>query len=295
MTNDATAQFGEMEDATVSLDGMEVRYLHGGPENEPIDAPPVVLFHGGGLDSTALSWKYVLPALAAERTVYAPDWPGYGESDSPDGPPSVEYYVSILGRFLDALELDRVLLVGISMGGAAALGFALQHPEQVERLVAVDSYGLGKRIPGGPLGAAFVGVPSLTEATFAAMGHSRWAAKQAVAAVVPRENLTPELVDDALAELRRPRAGNAWAAFQREEVGFDGLQTDFTDRLSDLRVPTLFVHGEEDPLIPVDWSVRARTLAPEASIKVLADCGHWPPREKPDEFVAAVREFLAEF
>ena len=279
---------------SVPLDGLRVRYHRAGPETAPqgADAPPVVLLHGGGLDSAALSWRDALPALAADRTVCAPDWPGYGESDPPDGSPSVAYYVDVLRRFLDALDLPRVSLVGISMGGAAAVGFALDHPDRVERLVAVDSYGLGRRAPGGSLGAMFVRLPVVNGLPFAAMAQSRWLTAQTLREIVAPENLTADLVDEALTELRRPRAAEAWTAFQRNEVGFDGLRTDFTDRLADLRTPTLFVHGEEDPLIPVDWSARAASLAPDAGVHAIPDCGHWPPREKPEEFVEAVRAFL---
>lgn len=277
---------------SVLLDGLRVRYHRSGPEATPADGAPVVLLHGGGLDSAALSWRDALPALAADRTVYAPDWPGYGESDPPDGSPSVAYYADVLGRFLDALDLDRVSLVGISMGGGVALGFALDHPSRVERLVAVDSLGLGSRSPGGPLGAMFVRLPVVNGLPFAAMAQSRWLTAQTLREIVAPENLTADLVDEALTELRRPRAAEAWTAFQRNEVGFDGLETDYTDRLADLRPPTLFVHGEDDPLIPVSWSVRAASLAPDAEVRVIPDCGHWPPRERPEEFAEAVRAFL---
>jgi pimeloyl-ACP methyl ester carboxylesterase len=293
------------EESTVALDGLTVRYYREGPDSDDEadftldadrrpDETPVVLLHGGGLDSAALSWKYALPALADDRPVYALDWPGYGASDPPDGSPSVDYYVEVLERFLDALGLDRVALVGISMGGGAALGFALRRPERVERLVAVDSYGLGSRIPGGPLGAVFVRLPLVNELPFDAMARSRWLAAQTLRAIVAPGNLTPDLVEDVLAELRRPRAGEAWTAFQRNEVGFDGLRTDFTARLPELGVPTLFVHGEADPLVPVEWSVRAEELAPDARVEVLRDCGHWPPREKPEAFEGLVRRFLAD-
>lgn len=286
------------EEVTVSFDGLRVRYRRDGPDrgdcpDDGSDGPPVVLLHGGGIDSAALSWKRTLPALAADRRVFAPDWPGYGGSDPPDGPPSVEYYVGVLRRFLDALDLDRVRLVGVSMGGGAALGFALRHPERVERLVAVDSYGLGSRIPGGPLGPIVARLPLVNELTFAAMARSRWVTVQTLRAIVAPSNLSAGLVDDVLTELRRPRAAEAWTAFQRNEVGFGGLRTDYTRRLPDLRTPTLFVHGAADPLVPVGWSVRAGALAPNARVEVLRDCGHWPPREKPAEFAAVVRGFFS--
>lgn len=278
------------ERRSVELDGLRVNYVVAG------SGPPLVLLHGGGLDSAAVSWKETIPALAENFTVYAPDWPGYGESDSPDGSPSIAYYVEVTWRLLDELDLDSVRLMGISMGGGVALGFALDHPERVERLVLVDSYGLGSEMPGGPLGglfgALFVRTPLLSGGVWTTMGANRELTAVVLQSVVDSGNLTEGLVDDVFAELKRPNAGEAWERFQRNEVGFSGLKTNYRSRLQTLSVPTLLVHGEDDPLIPVGWSVRARTLAPNASAEVLRDCGHWPPREKPEEFVSVVRQFL---
>jgi pimeloyl-ACP methyl ester carboxylesterase len=250
------------------------------------------LLHGGGLDSAGLSWKHVLPELAADYRVYAPDWPGYGESDLPDGPVSVAYYVGVLGRFLDALDLESASLVGISMGGGAALGFAIQTPDRVDRLVAVDSYGLGGTIPGGPLGYYFVRMRRVTDLTWRLLASSRRATALALRAVVAPGNLSPALVTDVQAELDRRDAGRAWNAFQQNEVGRRGLRTNYLDDLSDLDVETLLVHGERDSLVSVSWAVRAHALLPQSSLRVLGDCGHWPPRERPETFVRVVREFL---
>ena len=274
---------------TVDLPNGRVRYAAAGPDG----APPVVLLHGGGVDAAAFSWKRTLPALADEFRVYAPDWPGYGESGPPTRRATVEYYVDVLGDFLDELDLPAASVVGISMGGGVALGFALSRPDRVRRLVLVDSYGLGGAVPGGALSAALAGTPGAISVIWELLGRSRRLTALAVRAAVDPRNLTSELVDDAHAEVRRPDAGRAWAAFQRAEVGRHGLHTNYLDRLPDLAVPTLLVHGERDSFVPVEWATRAAALIPDAEVRVFADCGHVPPRERPDAFVAAVGKFLA--
>ena len=274
----------------MSLPSGRVRYAPAGPD----DAPAVVLLHGGGMDAAEFSWKRAMPALADEFRVYAPDWPGYGESGPPTRSPTVDYYVGVLGEFLDALGLSAASLVGISMGGGIALGYALSHPDRVGRLVLVDSYGLGGTVPGGPLAAAVSGLPGMDAAVWGLLRRSRRLTALAVRAAVDPRNLTPEFVDDAYALLRRPDAGRAWLAFQRNEVDHHGFRTNYLDRLPDLAVSTLLVHGERDSFVPVEWATRAAALIPDAEVRVFADCGHVPPRERPEEFVRTVREFLSD-
>ncbi len=109
----------------------------------------MLLPHGGGLDSADFTYKYIIGPLAEERRVLAPGWPRYGPSDKPDVEYTVPFYVGFLEQLVDALGLERTSLVGISMGAAVALGFALRAPERIEKLVLVDSYGLGGQCPGG--------------------------------------------------------------------------------------------------------------------------------------------------
>jgi pimeloyl-ACP methyl ester carboxylesterase len=104
--------------------------------------------------------------------VFAPDWPGYGQSDKPDLGYAMGFYVDFLGRLMDALGLKTASLVGISMGGGAALGFALRSPERVEKLILVASYGLGSNVPWGRLGYLLVRAPLLHELTYALLRRS---------------------------------------------------------------------------------------------------------------------------
>jgi pimeloyl-ACP methyl ester carboxylesterase len=88
------------------------------------DAPPVLLLHGGGYDSASLSYKQSIGPISQYHRVFAPDWPGYGESDKPKVRYSTDYYVDFLGHLMDALGLEKASLVGISLGGAISLGFS---------------------------------------------------------------------------------------------------------------------------------------------------------------------------
>lgn len=272
--------------STVSLGGLRVRYLVAG------DGPPVVLLHGGGWDSARLSWRETIPALAESFTVYALDWPGYGGSAPPERPPTTDSFVDVLDRFLDALDVDETSLVGISMGGGIALGFALECPDRVSKLALVDSYGLGGTVPGGALSALVVRIPGLASASERVIRRSRRLTALSVRGIVHRGNLTDELVDDVY-RLARGHDSRAWRAFQRDEVGFDGLRTNYLDQLPDLSVPTLLIHGENDRLVPSWWAVRAGALIPEATVRLLPRCGHWPPRERPTRFNELLTEFLA--
>ncbi|MEV0261893.1 alpha/beta fold hydrolase [Streptomyces sp. NPDC050617] len=115
----------------VDAGGVRLAYRAAGPP----DAPPLVLLHA--LGESSADWAAVTPAFARERRVYAPDLRGHGRSDWP-GTYSLDLMRTDVVRFLDALGLDRVDLIGHSMGGAVAYLLAASHPQRVNRLVLED-------------------------------------------------------------------------------------------------------------------------------------------------------------
>ncbi|WIV67954.1 alpha/beta fold hydrolase [Natrialbaceae archaeon AArc-T1-2] len=271
-----------------TVDGRRIAYQRAGT-----DGPPVVLLHGGGVDDSRLSWRHTIDAVAEEYRVYAPDWPGYGDSE--DGiTHTTEAYVDVLAGFLEAVGLERATLAGISMGGAAALGYALERPERVDRLALVDSYGLGREIPAGPFWKTAAYVPGSNAMAWSAIGTSKQATRLGLGNVVANpHNLSDEFVEAVRSRASRPGAGTAFEAFQRNELGPDGTAaTSYLEDLEFLSVPTLLVHGAEDPLFPVRWSKRAAAKIPEADLEILDDCGHWTPRERPERFNEILRGFL---
>jgi pimeloyl-ACP methyl ester carboxylesterase len=268
---------------------LRIHYLRAGTQGRP-----VLLLHGGGLDAAGLSFQKTIPALAKRHRVFAPDLPGFGQSDPMPVTWRVEECVEFVGRLLDALGLERASLVGVSMGGAFALGFTLRAPERVERLVLVDSAGIGDAIPGGLLSYFRIQMPLLDELSWTLLTASRTLARRNLgAAFVDREQgLSEEVLDKYFRLARRAGAGTAFRQLQRSEYQWSGMRTNYLDRLSEIKVPTLLIHGMEDRIVPVRWAERAHRLIKNSTIELIPDCGHLPPLEKPDLFNRIIRRFL---
>lgn len=279
----------EIIEAFIDIDGNRVHYLTAGSSG-----PVVVLLHGGGIDSARLSWELLIPELAATHRVFAPDLPGFGESDKPDAPYSVDYYVRFLAEFLRALQIEKASLAGISMGGSVALGFTLEHPSCVEKLALIDSYGLQSGAPFHKLSYLFVRLPGINALSWA-MLKSRSAVRASLKALLQRPgSLTESLVDQAMEEVQRPNAGKAWQAFQKSEMLWTGTRTTYMKRLKEITVPVLIVHGTKDTLVPQEASQEAHVRIPGSRLHWVDGAGHWPQRDHPKDFNRAVVRFFNE-
>ena len=104
--------------------------------------------------------------------------------------------------------------------------------------------------------------------------------------------ITEELVTEISQSIATRGAGRAWSSYVEHEMDWSGFRNNFLNRLDQITLPTLIVHGSHDRLIPVKWAKRAHQLIPDSKLCVFEKCGHWPPREKPIEFTSAVLEFL---
>lgn len=271
----------------VEVQGARTHYLTAG------SGEPVFLLHGGGTDSASLSWKLPIGPLAEHFHVFAPDWPGYGESDRPAIAYTMEYYIGFLRSLLDALGVAQASLVGASMGGGIALGFALQFPERMRRLVLVDSYGLQATAPGHRASYLLVHIPGLVKFTWALTKGSRALARASLQSLFhDPSKVSEELVEEVLVELKKPGTGKAFLSFQKSEVLWSGLRTVYLDRLQEIRAPTLIVHGAEDRLVPVAWARLAHERIQGSYLHIIPNCGHWPQRENPEEFRRALLTFL---
>src|SRR4029077_4333570 len=143
-------------------------------------------------------------------------WPGFGQSDAMPTTWRVEECVDFVGSLLDTIGLERVILVGVSMGGAFALGFTLRAPERVERLVLVDSAGLGSEIPGGLLSYLRVQMPLLDELSWTALTASRTLARRnlGTALLSQKELFSEEVLAQYPPPPRRAGAGTAFRQLQ---------------------------------------------------------------------------------
>jgi len=273
----------------IEVEGLRIHCLMAGQAGSP-----VLLLHGGGYDSASLSYGPSIEPISQFHRVFAPDWPGYGQSDKPDLDYTTEYYEIFLGHLMDALALEKASLVGISMGGAISLGFSLRSPQRVEKLVLVDSHGLGKEVPGRVMSYAMVRLPLLNRLVWTLMSRSRRMIRWSLQSVFhDPQSVSSSLVEEDFQAAKKTESGKAWRSWQRSEIGLGGFRTNFVEKLRTLAVPTLILHGEEDKYVPVSWARRAHTLIKDSELLMLPHCGHWLTREKPTEFIRAVLEFLA--
>ncbi len=273
----------------LQIDALRIRCLVAGERG-----PNVVLLHGGGIDSASLSWGLALEALAPYYRVYAPDLPGYGASAKPSVAYTTEFFIEFVQKLLDALTLSRVSLIGLSMGGAIALGVALRAPQRVEKLVLVDSYGLQERFLAHRIVWALTRWPALQEIAVLPLRFSRVLVRWGMRVLTGNPSfITPELVAEVARWARHPQARRAFAQWLRDEIWWDRVRTNFLSELGRIEAPVLLIHGERDRVVPVEAARRAHRLFKNARLVVLAGCGHWAPRERPEEVHRAILEFLA--
>lgn len=266
-------------------DPVSVTYREGG------DGPPVVLLHGIGLDAGTVSWAKVLPALAEEYTVYAPDLPGHGGSERPDADYSTAYYEAVLDSLLGELDVRSPRLVGVSMGGSVALSHALNGGDP-DRLVLVNSYGLGSDAYWRAPASVLLRTPGIGGSLWGSVARTRSGLRQVLDLMTAGSGVDPDLVEDVYEHTSDRGALRAMRRWQRNEFGLGGFRTDDSARLGSLGVPTLLVHGEHDPLVPPRWSREAAEQLPDGRLAVLPETGHWLPRERPDRFLSILRPFL---
>ena len=275
-----------VKDCWTEIEGVATHYLGAGATGSPL-----VLLHGGGADSASLSWRPIMDSLSQSFRVIAPDLPGFGQSAKPDLDYTVNYYTRFLNHFVRDLGLEHFFLVGLSMGGHISLGFALRFPSLVERLVLVNSAGLGTQWHWQVLAKLLVKIPRL-HGRIREIG-SRETIKLSLRNIVhDPELITEDIIDEISENVAARGSGRAWRSYLENEMDWSGYQNDFLDRLPEITIPTLIVHGSKDRLIPLKWATKAHQLMPDSKLCILEQCGHWPPREKPVEFQEAVLEFL---
>ncbi len=280
----------ERDAETTTVDGNRISYVEAG---DPED-PPVVLLHSGIIDAGPLSWGAVLDRLAdAGYRAMAPDLLGYGDSAVPDGPYTIDRHRRVVEGFVGAVGADRPALVGLSLGGAVALAVHLDGETPLSRLGLVSSYGLGTELPNGRLSYLLARVQVFNRLAVALFRRSRRLTRASLGGIVDDlDALDPTVVDLVHEYAKKPNACVAFRRFRAHEITRDGYRTDFTPRLDAVSVPTLFVHGRHDEVVPVAWAERAAARVPDADLTIYEDCAHWPPREAPADLAADLTAFL---
>jgi pimeloyl-ACP methyl ester carboxylesterase len=277
----------ESSSQQIELHGHPVTYRRMG------QGPAVLLVHG--ITSSSRTWRSVLPALAEHYDVIAPDLLGHGQSAKPRGDYSLGAYASGLRDLLVALEVPTATVVGHSLGGGVAMQFAYQFPDRLERLVLVDSGGLGSEVSlvlrAATLPGAEYVLPLLASRPLRGAGAT-------LGAVLGRVGLRASADVRGMAEgfesLGDGEARRAFVHTARSVIDPTGQRVDATDRLYLAEhVPSLIVWGERDRMIPVRHGHDAHEHMPNSRLEIFPGAGHFPFNDDPERFVATLHEFIA--
>ncbi|OLT32708.1 alpha/beta hydrolase [Rhodococcus sp. BGS-1C] len=262
------------------------------------EGPALLLIHGIGDNSE--TWKEVIPHLARNYTVIAPDLLGHGSSDKPRADYSVAAYANGMRDLLSVLAIEHVTVVGHSLGGGVAMQFAYQFPQMVDRLVLVSSGGVTKdvhpllRIASLPLASEVVKLLRLP----GALPMIRLAGD-----VIGRLNHTPlrpgAILHDTpdlirvLSGLPDPTAHEAYLRTLRAVVDWRGQVVTMLDRcyLTE-NLPVLLVWGDQDSVIPVAHAHLAHSAMPGSRLSVFERSGHFPFRDDPIRFLGVLEDFF---
>lgn len=259
--------------------------------------PEIVLIHGAGVDSAMLSWREVIVLLAEHYRVYAPDMPGYGQSEFKPGVQySNTFYTHFVHDFIKQKGIINPIIIGISMGGGVAIEYALTYPEKIKVLGLVNSNGILDKWEWHFFTYHFYVNTPLNAFSYKMMGRSRKFAKQIIISGLfyDPENVTEKLIDEVQKAAQSPHAGKAFTSLQKSEyLGKEGLKSDFSKRMPEIRTPTFIIHGKEDRTVPVAHAQKAHELIPNSSLFIVEKARHWPQKEKPEEFVRLARAYLA--
>lgn len=250
------------------------------------DGDPLFLIHGSGPGVTAwTNWRLVIPALAEQHRVIAPDMAGFGYTERVEGYEyTMENWVQHAIDLMDALDIKKTHLVGNSFGGALAIALAIRYPQRVERLILMGAAGVPFELTRG-LDEVWGYEPSSVEN----MRH-----------MMDLFAYDRSLVTDELAQLRYE--ASIQPGFQEtfsqmfpapRQRSVDALASDLED-IKNIPHETLILHGREDVIVPPITSTTLFGLIPNSQLHMFGCCGHWTQIEHNARFIELVKDFLEE-
>ncbi|GAA0941409.1 alpha/beta fold hydrolase [Actinocorallia libanotica] len=270
----------------LSTDQGVLRYHEAG------EGPPLLMLHGSGPGVTGWrNYRGNLALFARHFRCLVLEFPGFGVSDPTEDHPMVAAAGAIT-RFLDGLGLQKVDVIGNSMGGIIGTQFAMANPERVGRLVTIGGMGTNIFSPGPGEGikllAEFTDEPSREKLV-------RWLHSMVYDPALVTEELIEERWQQAtdpetLASARRMYGTKAMAA--RAKMAAASTQPPYWAMLHKLKAKTLITWGRDDRVSPVDMALVPMRTAPDVEVHIFPNCGHWVMIEQKEAWESAVLAFL---
>ncbi|MBI3805780.1 MAG: alpha/beta fold hydrolase [Nitrospirae bacterium] len=250
--------------------------------------PPLLLIHG--LFDLLETWERLIPLLSDQFRTIAIDLPGFGKSPLPAAwEESLSGMIEAVVQFLDARGLDKVSIVGSSMGGGIALGVAGRHPDRVDRIVLLNPYGF----PSTPYAVEVARSRILGRLLPFLLREPTL--KRCARSIFQRSLHDPQLISDVLIE----RVTAPFATLrQRRDLfrflrGISAVEMREIDALlPQIRQPVLIVWGINDRWLTMEHANRLHQHLPNSRLITIPDCGHLPQMDKPKVVAEAIHEFI---
>lgn len=277
-----------MTPQTVTLHGHDLSYVDSG-------SGPVVLFIHGILGSQQ-QWAHLVDKLDDDHRVVLPDLFGHGDSAKPLGDYSLSAHAAAMRDLLDHLGIERVTLVGHSLGGGIAMQFFYLFPERVERLVLVSSGGLGREVNLVLRSATLPGAAQVLSVVASAPVLSRVEALGRGASKVGwKPGADMGAIWQGFSSLGDSESRRAFLATTKAVIDFGGQSISAHDHLEgSLPIPTLIVWGTKDRMIPVSHARSVQESLPDCQVELFEGAGHFPHLDDPDRFARVLRAFIAD-
>lgn len=265
----------------IPLMGMQVHYAVEGNEK---DSLPLLLIHG--TSSSLHTWDSLVSLCKQEKKLIRMDLPAFGlTGPNPANQYGADYYVKFIDSFMLALQLNKAIVVGNSLGGRIAWGFALAHPEKTAKLVLIDASGYPRKNEKGSLGFKLAQTPVLNNLLLYV------SPKALVRKSLEDAYYNKQLVSDVLADRYHDmllREGNRAAALSIFKSGYK----DNGNQIKNIHCPTLIIWGKQDQLIAVENASKFKADIKGSELEILDETGHVPMEERPLEVSRLILNFI---
>jgi len=277
-------QLADPDSQFIEVDGLRVHYKTAGTGE-----PALILLHGFG--ASLFSWREVMAPLAELGTVIAYDRPAFGLTERPLkwqglNPYSSKFQPHLLIGLMDAMHVEKAILIGNSDGGSIAMQAALLYPQRVSALILVDP-----AVYEGSSNAIthlLYQTPQMNHlGVLLARNIKTWGMDMLSIAWHDPTKITPNIMAGYTKPLQTENWDRAlWELFRASQ------KSDLASHLGELTLPILVITGDDDRIVPTEHSIRLAREIPHAELTIIPNCGHVPHEECPETFIKTTVDFL---
>ncbi len=267
---------------------LNTHYLESGTGEE------LLMIHGGF--DIAMQFSPLFNELEQHFHLFVPDRPGFGLTDqfNYQNIDIIEHAKNFVKHFLDELNIEKIHLLGNSMGGFWCFVFALAYPERVKSIILLGGpYGIDKQLP---LFLRLMATPVINKLIFATAAKPK---KLGTKTMYKHMGIDPEVISDDYSEYEYlcqilPGSSTSWKSIAENAINFNGTNPKYLipDKLKEIKHNTLFIHGDKDDAVSLSSAQKVSSTMENARVEIIEDGSHLPWFNNPDKCTELIIDFL---